>query len=100
MIQDSLKNRKHVVDYSTTIIPTREEINNILATAYPLVTSKQKGYPYQVHILGPNKSRSKELWELCEGNKIDTDINALEERLDLDIDQIQDCIICILLLGH
>lgn len=79
MIQDSLKNRKHVVDYSTTIIPTREEINNILATAYPLVTSKQKGYPYQVHILGPNKARSKELWELCEGNKIDTDIGALGE---------------------
>lgn len=83
MIQDSLKNRKHVVNYSTSIIPTQEEINQILKTAYPLVTSKQKGYPYQVHILGPNKDRSKKLWNLCEGNKIDTDVSSLGKAGDV-----------------
>ena len=41
-ITDSLKNRKHVVDYSTTEIPTRKDIEEILRTALPLVTSKQK----------------------------------------------------------
>jgi len=44
-ITDSLKNRKHVVDYDTKIIPTKETIEQILKTAYPLVTSKQKAYP-------------------------------------------------------
>ena len=29
-ITDSLKNRKHVVDYSTTEIPTRKDIEEIL----------------------------------------------------------------------
>ena len=72
-ITDSLKNRKHVVDYSTTEIPTRKDIEEILRTALPLVTSKQKGYPYQVYVLGPNAERSKKLYNLCEGNKIETD---------------------------
>ena len=75
-ITDSLKNRKHVVDYDTKIIPTRETIEEILKTAYPLVTSKQKAYPYQTFVLGPNAERSRKLWNLCEGNKIDTDVKA------------------------
>jgi|TARA_B110000503_G_scaffold82316_1_gene125630 hypothetical protein len=77
MIEDSLKNRKHVVDYDEEIIPTESEIEEILRTAYPLVTSKQKGYPYKFHVLGPNKNRSFKLWSLCEGNKIYTDEVAL-----------------------
>jgi len=82
MIQESLKNRKHVVNYSTSIFPTEEEILQILQTAYPLVSSKQKGYPYEVHVLGPNKNRSNELWNLCEGNKINTDLKALGDPGD------------------
>lgn len=75
-ITDSLKNRKHVVDYDTNIIPRKETIEEILKTAYPLVTSKQKAYPYQTFVLGPNAERSRKLWNLCEGNKIDTDVKA------------------------
>ena len=37
-ITDSLKNRKHVVDYDTNMIPTKKTIEEILKTAYPLDT--------------------------------------------------------------
>jgi len=74
MIKDIFKKRKHVAIYDEEIVPTEAEIKEILKTAYPLVTSKQKAFPYQVNVLGPNKQRSIELWNLCEGNKIDTDI--------------------------
>ena len=75
-IKNIYSKRKHVGIYDEEIIPTEAEIREVLETAYPsLVTSKQKGFPYQINVLGPNKQRSKELWELCEGNKIDTDIN-------------------------
>ena len=77
MIEDSLKNRKHVCDYDTEIIPKITEIKEILKIGYSLVTSKQKGYPYQTFVLGPNADRSKKLWNLCEGNKINTDITKL-----------------------
>ena len=77
MIEDSLKNRKHVVHYDTKIIPALEEVKEILKIGYSLVTSKQKGYPYQTFVLGPNPERSKKLWNLCEGNKINTDVEKL-----------------------
>jgi len=77
MIEDSLKNRKHVVDYDLTVVPTESEIEEILRIGYSLVTSKQKGYPYQTFVLGPNPERSKKLWNLCEGNKINTDVEKL-----------------------
>ena len=77
MIEDSLKNRKHVVEYDSEVIPTKSEIEKILRIGYSLVTSKQKGYPYQTFVLGPNADRSKKLWNLCEGNKINTDITKL-----------------------
>jgi hypothetical protein len=80
MIEDSLKNRKHVVEYDEEIIPSKQEIDEILRTAYPLVTSKQKGYPYRVHVIGPNRERSIALWNLCEGNKIETDLVGMGEQ--------------------
>ena len=73
MIEDSLKRRAHVVDYDTEVIPTLEEVKKILKVSLDLVTSKQKGYPYQVFVLGPNEKRSNNLWQMCEGNKIETD---------------------------
>lgn len=76
MIEDSLKNRKHVVDYDTEIVPTRSEIEEILRTAWPLVTSKQKAFPYKWFVLGPNARRSHKIWNLAEGNKIDVDFEA------------------------
>jgi len=73
MIEDSLSRRAHVWKYCEDVIPTEAEILEILQTAYPLVTSKQKAYAYKAHILGPNKARSRKLWNMCEGNKIRTD---------------------------
>jgi len=73
MIKDSLSRRAHVWKYREDKIPTEKEIIKILQTAYPLVSSKQKAYAYKAYILGPNKARSKKLYNMCEGNKIRTD---------------------------
>ena len=81
-ITKALEKRAHVVHYDTKIIPTLEEITKILKIGYSLVTSKQKGYPYQTFVLGPNKERSEKLWKLCEGNKINTDVEKLGEAGD------------------
>ena len=72
-ITDSLKKRAHVVHYKKDIIPTRSQIEEILRIGYPLATSKQKAFPYKAYVLGPNEERSKMLYNLCEGNKIDFD---------------------------
>tara|TARA_B100000900_G_C20543274_1_gene701437 strand:- start:396 stop:1088 length:693 start_codon:yes stop_codon:yes gene_type:complete len=77
MIEDSLGRRAHVVSYDKNYIPTEEEIKEILSIGLSLVTSKQKGFPYQAHVLGPNRERSNKIWQFCENNKIDTDIIAL-----------------------
>ena len=76
MIEDSLGKRKHVVHYDTEIIPTEAEVEEILRVGYSLATSKQKAYAYKFHVLGPNKERSHELWEVAEGRKIDVDYEA------------------------
>lgn len=76
MIEDSLKNRKHVVHYDTEIIPTRAEVEEICRIGYSLATSKQKAYAYKFWILGPDKERSKMLYNIAEGRKIDVDYEA------------------------
>jgi len=82
MIEDSLKNRKHVMHYDTEIIPTKEEVEEILRTGYSLATSKQKAYAYKFWILGPNKDRSKMLYDMAEGRKIDVDYEAYGTTTD------------------
>jgi hypothetical protein len=76
MIEDSLKKRKHVMHYDTEIIPTKEEVEEILRIGYSLATSKQKAYAYKFWILGPNKERSEVLYNIAEGRKIDVDYEA------------------------
>ena len=72
-ITDSLKRRAHVIHYKKDIIPTRSQIEEILRIGYPLATSKQKAFPYKAYVLGPNEERSKILYDLCEGNKVEFD---------------------------
>ena len=67
-IKNIYSKRKHVVIYDEEIIPTQIEIKELLETAYSLVTSNKKAFPYQINVLGPNKERSIELWKLCEQN--------------------------------
>lgn len=76
MIEESLGKRKHVVHYDNEIIPTKEEVEEILRIGYSLATSKQKAYAYKFWVLGPNKDRSHQLWEVAEGRKIDVDYKA------------------------
>jgi len=83
MIQDSLKNRKHVVEYCKIgmnnnydyeeIIPTEQQVVEILKVGYSLASSKQNSFPYKVAVLGTDYKRSEHLQKLCEGKKIDKD---------------------------
>ena len=72
-ITQSLQRRAHVVHYSKTKIPRRSQIEKMLRIGYPLATSKQKAFPYKAYVLGPNEERSKILYDLCEGNKVEFD---------------------------
>tara|TARA_Y100001937_G_scaffold106680_1_gene148601 strand:- start:2459 stop:3139 length:681 start_codon:yes stop_codon:yes gene_type:complete len=72
-ITQSLQRRAHVVHYSKTKIPRRSQIEKMLRIGYPLATSKQKAFPYKAYVLGPNEERSKILYNLCEGNKVEFD---------------------------
>lgn len=76
MIEDSLGKRKHVMHYDTEIIPTESEVEEILRIGYSLATSKQKAYAYKFWILGPDKKRSKMLYDMAEGRKIEVDYEA------------------------
>ena len=82
MIQDSLKNRKHVIEYCKIgmnnnnyeeIIPTEQQVEEILKVGYSLASSKQNAFPYKVAVLGTDYKRSEHLQKLCEGKKIDKD---------------------------
>ena len=69
ILQEVYNKRKHPSIYSDEIIPTKDEIKEILSEAYPLVTSFRKAFGYEVHVLGPNKERSNEIWKISEGHK-------------------------------
>ena len=86
MIQNSLKNRKHVIEYCKIgmnnnnnnnnyekIIPTQQQVVAILKLGYSLASSKQNSFPYKVAVLGTDYKRSEHLQKLCEGRKIDKD---------------------------
>jgi hypothetical protein len=83
MIQDSLKNKKHVIEYCKIgmnnnnnyeeIIPTQQQVVEILKVGYSLASSKQNSFPYKVAVLGTDYKRSEHLQKLCEGRKIDKD---------------------------
>jgi|13_taG_2_1085334.scaffolds.fasta_scaffold00072_53 hypothetical protein len=81
-IEDSLGKRKHVMHYNEEIIPTKSEVEEILRIGYSLATSKQKSYAYKFWILGPDKNRSKLLWNMAEGRKIDVDHKAYGTTVD------------------
>ena len=76
ILSDLYNKRKHPNTYSDTVVPTKDEIKEILSEAYPLVTSFRKAFGYEIHVLGPNAERSNTIWSLAEGHKqkIDDDI--------------------------
>jgi len=82
MIEDSLQTRKHVMHYDTELIPSESEVEEILRIGYSLSTSKQKSYPYKFYVLGPDEKRSKQLWNMAEGRKIDVDFDAYGTTID------------------
>lgn len=73
MIEDSLKRRQHVIEYSKEIFPTKKELQEILKIGYSLSSSKQNSFPFKVSVLDTNYTRSEHLLGLAEGKKIDMD---------------------------
>lgn len=69
ILKEVYDKRKHPNTYSDTIVPTKDEIKEILSEAYPLVTSFRKAFGYEIHILGPNAERSNAIWRLSEDHK-------------------------------
>jgi hypothetical protein len=69
ILQEVYSKRKHPSIYSEEIIPTKNEIHEIIKEAYPLVTSFRKAFGYKVHILGPNKERSNKIYKMCNDHK-------------------------------
>ena len=59
-LKDIFGKRKHPNIYSDKIIPTENDIRDIVTQAYPLVTSFRKAFAYEIHVLGPDKKRSNE----------------------------------------
>ena len=70
MIEDSLKKRKHVIEYCKETIPTQQQVKEILKVGYSLASSKQNAFPYKVSVLSTDYIRSSLLQKLCEGKKI------------------------------
>mgnify|MGYP003389097212 FL=1 len=69
ILKEVYDKRKHPNTYSDTIVPTKDEIKEILSEAYPLVTSFRKAFGYEIHVLGPNAERSNAIWRLSEDHK-------------------------------
>lgn len=69
ILKEVYDKRKHPNTYSDTIVPTKDEIKEILSEAYPLVTSFRKAFGYEIHILGPNAERSNAIWRISEDHK-------------------------------
>lgn len=74
-VVETLNKRKHVMEYDSNIIPTEDDIEDIIRSAYFVVPSRFNAYPYTVHVLGPNAERSLTLWELSmEQNSLTSDV--------------------------
>jgi len=69
ILKEVYDKRKHPNTYSDTVVPTKDEIKEILSEAFPLVTSFRKAFGYEIHVLGPNAERSNAIWRLSENHK-------------------------------
>ncbi len=74
MIKEVFSKRAHVVNYSSEIVPTRKQIEEILTEAISLATSKQKAFAYKAFVLGPDSVRSNKLLTACEASN--TELNS------------------------
>jgi len=84
MIKQVFTKRAHVMHYSSEIVPTKKEIEEILTESIPLATSKQKAFAYKAYIVGTKGNSNKEIYNWCEGYKVNQDIirdeNLPEEK--------------------
>ena len=80
MIAEIYKKRAHVVNYSSEIIPTRKEIDDILLESLPLSTSKQKAFAFKAFVLKHDKEKNDTLYKWCDGFKVDQDIDYTAKK--------------------
>lgn len=68
------------MNYSSEIVPTRKQIEEILTEAIPLSTSKQKAYAFKAFILKDDITTNKTIYEWCDGFKVDQDIEYTAKK--------------------
>ena len=84
MTENTFEKRKHVLHYDTKIIPTKEQITDILSKAIPLTTSKQKSFAFKAFVLGPDLVRSNKLLTACESKNIEMNRKTVEGEFSSD----------------
>ena len=74
MIYDTLKKRKFVRRYDSTVVIPQSLIDALLRKAWEVTPSKNNFMPYTVHVIGQDQQKYKELVYLnCLGNEGRTD---------------------------
>lgn len=75
-IEDILKKRKHVYEFESEIIPSKDLINSLLKRTWKVTPSKNQFMAYTIHIVGPNEKSIKEsIYNICTTNEAQTDTN-------------------------
>lgn len=59
MIKDLYKKRYQVYKYSKYILPDKDKVKEMFDTTFDIVASKQNLMPYNVFVLGPERSEEK-----------------------------------------
>ena len=59
MIKDLYKKRYQVYKYSKDILPDKDKVKEMIDTTFDIVASKQNLMPYNVFVLGPDRSEEK-----------------------------------------
>jgi len=78
MIYDTFNKRKHVITYKKNIIPSREQIDNLIKKTWELTPSKNNTMAYEVFVLGPDKQKEKnEVYKRSVSNHFRVEDNAL-----------------------
>ena len=59
-IEELLKKRRQIRQFSTTDLPSKTLIQDLIKKAYDITPSKQNFYPYQVFVIGPEDHKDRE----------------------------------------
>jgi len=92
-IDDILKKRKHVYEFESEIIPSKDLINSLLKRTWKVTPSKNQFMAYTIHIVGPNEKSIKEsIYNICTTNEAQTNTN----NTTIDKPRLNENLLCLL----